>query len=249
MIHYEHYRGNEAFVKRIYDLIELVERRKRTIITPFFSPDQSALIERIIGKQLYYVKDGGYEGAERVRFAICPYEEDTNVNIIALKATYSSSFAKIEHRDVLGALLNLGLEREKFGDILVKEDEVIIFVDQDIENYIVCNLVKIKRASVHFKPYEGEVVYTPKIVYEHKIVSSLRLDVVVAALANLSRKNAQLYIKSGFVKVNHVVLEDCSSLCDNNYVISIRRHGRFHFLEVEKKTKKEHYVISVGKYE
>ena len=51
----------------------------------------------------------------RCRIAILPYEEDADMKITCLKATYSSQFATLSHRDLLGALLNLGLERETLG--------------------------------------------------------------------------------------------------------------------------------------
>lgn len=87
--------------------------------------------------------------------------------------------------------------------------------------------------------YEGEVTYEPKIRYEHKIVSSLRLDVLVSSFANISRKKAQELIRAGLVKVNHVILEETSYLCNNNSAISIRGHGRFYFNEIVKTTKKD----------
>ena len=133
--------------------------------------------------------------------------------------------------------------------MIVQKDEIIIFIDKEIENYIVCNLTKIKRSSVHFSPYEGEIVYTPKIQYQQKIVSSIRMDAIVAMLSNVSRQKAQNLIKAGFVKLNHVVLEESSKICNNNSVISIRGYGRFSFVEVVKKTKKDHYVVLIGKYQ
>lgn len=250
MIHYEHYRGNEEFVKRIYDLMELMERRKRIVITPFFTPEECMICDRILGNQILYYKSGGYAGAERCRYAFYPYEEiNKNVNISVLRAKYSSQFGKLQHSDVLGAIMNLGIEREKIGDLIVQEDEIIIFVDKEIENYIICNLTKIKRSNVHFSVYDGKITYTPKIQYQKKIVSSIRIDVIVAALSNISRQKAQHLIKAGFVKLNHVVLEESSKVCNNNSVISIRGYGRFCFVEIVKKTKKDHYVVLVGKYQ
>lgn len=250
MIRYEHYRGSEEFVKRIYDMIELMERRKRIFITPFFSPDQCAICESIFGKQIHYEVSGGYQGAERKRYVLVPYEDDEiDFHISTLKANYSSQFGRLKHSDVLGAIMNIGIEREKIGDLIVEDDAIIIFVDQDIENYIICNLTRIKRSSLHFSVYQGEVNYSPDIKYNQAIVSSLRLDVIVASLAKISRKKAQDLIRAGFVKVNHVVLEQISSLCNNNSVISIRGYGRFEFVEVQKTTKKDHYVILVGKYQ
>lgn len=248
-IHFEHYRGNEEFVKRIYDLLDLTEKRKRAIITPFFSPDQSAIVETICGNQIAFRKDGGYAQAERNRFAFLPFDEEVIFPTVLLKANYSSTFSSIGHRDVLGALMNLGIEREKIGDIFVSNHDIQIIIDEEIENYIVCNLTKIKRNHVHFERSTNIIEHTSTILYSHKIVSSLRLDAIVSACTNVSRAKAQDFIASGRVKVNHVVLEQTSYMCNNNSAISIRGYGRYHFAEVIKRTKKEHYVIDVGVYE
>ena len=60
-------------------------------------------------------------------------------------------------------------------------------------------------------------------------------------------KKAQDFIRAGYVKVNHIVLDESSYLCNNNSVISIRGHGRFHFKEVIKRTKKDHFSDRNGK--
>lgn len=248
-IHFEHYRGNEAFVKRIYDQIDQMERQNRTIVTPFFTPEQCAITERICGNNIIFTKDGGYLGAERCRFAFLPYEEVYNVPLCVLKATYSSTFGKLSHRDVLGALMHIGIERETFGDLLISDSEVYIICDPDIKNYLICNLTKIKRTSLHFKTDILDMEYEPDIRFERKIVSSLRLDTLVASLAHVSRKKAQTMIMAGYVKVNHVILEQTSYLCNNNSAISIRGYGRFQLQEVLSKTKKDRLVIHVGMYQ
>lgn len=252
-IHFEHYRGNEAFVKRIYDQIDQMERQNRTIVTPFFTPEQCAITERICGNHINFIKHGGYLGAERCRFAFSPYEEVCeevcNVALCVLKATYSSAFGKLSHRDVLGALMHIGIERETFGDLLISDSEVYIICDPNIKNYLICNLTKIKRTSLHFKTGVLDMTYKADIRYEQKIVSSLRLDALVASLAHVSRKKAQTMIIAGYVKVNHVILEQTSYLCNNNSAISIRGYGRFQFQEVLSKTKKDRLVIHVGMYQ
>ena len=77
----------------------------------------------------------------------------------------------------------------------------------------------------------------------------MRLDTIVACLANVSRGKAQEMIASQRVKVNHVVLEQSTFVCNNNSAISIRGYGRFYVREVIKKTKKDRLVIDVGVYE
>lgn len=245
----EHYRGNEEFVRRLQDQIDRMERWNRVVVTPFFSPDQIQIAERFCGHRILYRKDGGYAQAERCRLAFLPWEEEVQIPVLHLKAKISYSFGKLAHRDVLGALMNLGIERDKTGDLIVEQDAVHMFVDPDIGNYLIANLTQIKRCAVHLEPSEESVSYEPDIAYKSLIVSSLRLDTLVAALARLSRAKAADLIRSKQVKVDHVILEQTSYLCDNTCVISIRGHGRFQLKEVVKETKKGNLVIGVGMYQ
>ncbi len=248
-IAYEHYRGNEEFVSRIQDHIDRMERWNKEIVTPFFSPDQIQIVKRICGSQIPYVVEGGYEQAERCRVAFLPWMEEFTIPVLHLKARFSSAFGNINHRDVLGALMNLGIEREKTGDIIVENGIIHMFIDPDIANYIIANLTKIKRCHVQFEESQEKVHYEPNIIFRTYIVSSLRLDTIVSAIANVSRAKASAYIKGKQVKVNHVILEQTSYLCDNTCVISIRGHGRFQLKEVVKETKKGNLVIEVGMYQ
>jgi len=226
-----------------------MERWNRVVVTPFFSPDQIQIAERFCGHRILYRKEGGYAQAERCRLAFLPWEEEVQIPVLHLKAKISYSFGKLAHRDVLGALMNLGIERDKTGDLIVEQDAVHMFVDPDIGNYLIANLTQIKRCAVHLEPSEESVSYEPDIAYKSLIVSSLRLDTLVAALARLSRAKAADLIRSKQVKVDHVILEQTSYLCDNTCVISIRGHGRFQLKEVVKETKKGNLVIEVGMYQ
>lgn len=249
MSYLQHYRGYEALISRLQDAVELMEKRGSVILTPFFSPDQIAVAKTFLGKQVHYEISGGYDGCERARMALIPYEEPIDFQITVLYAEYSPKFGSIAHPDVLGALMNLGLEREKCGDILVEENRIYLIVDSAIASYVMNFLNKIKRTSVRFQEYDGEIEKHEQLNYHTYIVSSLRLDVLVSAFAHIARGKAQQLIKNGLVKVNHIVLEDCAFLCYNNSVISIRGHGRFLFQDVTKKTKKDNFVITAGKYQ
>lgn len=245
----QHYKGYESFLSRLQDAILLMEKRDRVILTPFFSPDQMMIAKSYLGKQYLYEINGGYEGCERARLAFVPYPQEIDFEITILYAKMPAKYGKFSHPDVLGAYMNLGLEREKCGDIIVNEDFVYIIVASDIASYVIQFLTKIRHTSIQFQIYDGILKHQQNLIEKTYIVSSLRLDVLVSAFAHLSRGKAQQLIKNGLVKVNHLILEDCSHLCYNNSVISIRGHGRFLFLDVTNKTKKDNFVITAAKYE
>lgn len=246
----QHFRGNEEFVKRLYDLIDQMQRYRRICITPFFTPEEASIAQSICGKQILYRMDGGYPNAERVRFAFLPYDDEEPLfPTICLKANYSSSFSKLSHPDILGAIMHIGIERDMIGDFIIEDDKIYIFCDEMVENYITCNLTKIKRCTLHFQRTNETIQHEQKLKYETKIVSSLRLDVMVSTLGHMSRSKATELIKAGLVKVNHTVNQQASTMVCAGSVISIRKAGRFKFLEVSNKTKKDHLVIEIAKYE
>ena len=80
-----------------------VNVRSEGYLLPFFSPDQISICEQILGKQVYYKIDGGYDGAERCRIAILPYEEDADMKITCLKSNLFFTICNLSHRDLLGA--------------------------------------------------------------------------------------------------------------------------------------------------
>ena len=245
----QHFRGNEEFVKRIYDQIDQMQRYRRICITPFFTPEEAAITQTICGKHILYRMDGGYQGAQRVRFAFLPYEDDIpEFPTICLKATYSDTFTKITHRDVLGAIMHAGIERDMIGDLIIENDRIYIFCDAMVENYLSCNLTKIKRCSVHFQRCEETIIHEQKLIYETKIVSSLRLDVLVSTLAHTSRGKASELIRGGLVKVNDTIQQQSSTMLKENSTISIRGKGRFTFVSITNKTKKDHLVIEIARF-
>ncbi len=245
----QHYKGYEEFVKRVYDYINYVDKRYTNVLTPFFSEEQAQIFKKIVGNQCLYIEDGGYQNAQRVRFLLMPYEsEDIDLEICVLRASIPKQYSNIKHSDVLGAIMNLGIEREKIGDFIIEDDQILMIVDASIASYIIANLNKIKRSNVQFQIYENEIIHEVKIEYKNIIVSSLRLDVIVSHLACVSRSKAQTMIKSKFVKVNQVVLEEIAYLCDNDTVISIRGSGRFILKQIVKKTKKDHFILEIGIY-
>ncbi len=140
--------------------------------------------------------------------------------------------------------MSLGVKRELFGDIYEYEDNFYVAMDAKIYEYVKDNLTKIKRSKVKTS-FRDEKIITIKHQYVSKtfIVSSLRLDKVVATIYGLPRSKAVSYIQSGFVKVNHKEVEEINYLCNNSDIISLRRHGRVKFVDTKRRTKQNNHVV------
>lgn len=247
----EHFRGDEEFVKRMQDRIDLMQRSLRVIYTPFLSSAQQQICMQLFGKKVHYLMEGGYEQAEYQCIALAMYEEELQniqMPIVCLSAEFPMKYGQLRHQDVLGALMNIGLKREQFGDILVQDEHIYIFVYRDVSEFVRLNCTQIARFHIQFEPFEGCLQHVSEFDYRTIMITSLRLDVLVSGITNLSRAKAQQLIRSKLVKVNHQILEDSSYLCNNNYILSIRGYGRFMLNVKNQKTKKGNIVATIGKY-
>lgn len=245
-----HFKGYEDQAKRFDDLVDAVVYKHRQIITPFLNEPEQVVLKKVVGNRCFLKFDGGYPDAEKKRALLCFDEsEDQDIDLTLLLATYAQDYVKLSHRDALGALLNIGLRNDQFGDISVKNGMIYVYAVSEVAQYIIDECRKIGRAVIHFKVSEKPAVIEKDIRWMQKIVSATRLDTLVAACCNCSRSKAAGLIKGGNVQVNHVMLEDCSTLCNNNAVLSIRGYGRFIYKGICKQTKKDNYVIELGVFQ
>lgn len=243
-----HYKGHEEWICRLDDLMNQSIKTHRCIMTPFLTSSQIAASKRFLGSMIEYEVDGGYPQAERARIVLNPSEAYGEKACVCLTASFNGKFVKLEHRDVLGALMSLQLDRNQFGDHWIEEDRIVLYCTAEIKDYLIMNLTQIHHLNVRFE--ESPVCYRKKQSYEYftRIVSNLRLDCIVACLAHCSRSKAQEKIKQQLVFVNDEILEDSSHLCNNGDTISIRRVGRFDLVKKVSSTKKEKFVVEFAKY-
>lgn len=197
---------------------------------------------------------GGADGCERLMAAFAPEYmsiENDVFPIVPLKVSYEAKFSKkLTHRDFLGSVLGLGIAREKVGDIVLKDGYCVVFVSEDIADYICANLEKVSRTGVKcnkFKIAEGFSVFSD-VKELTLIVSSLRLDAVIAAAFKISRGAAAELIKCGKVFVNWKNEQNVSKSVAENGIITARGYGRIKIGTIEGKTKKDRIVLSVLKY-
>src|SRR5699024_8172323 len=110
----------------------------------------------------------------------------------------------IDHPDVLGAFLSAGIQRKKIGDIVVHGDTIQILVTEDITPYLVANVTAIKKASVSFSRIPLANRLSPQDKWQERTAtcSSLRIDVIVKEIYQMSRQQELEIIKKGLVKVN-----------------------------------------------
>ena len=213
------------------------------------------ILHTIPKDELYsiYVTFGGYDYSERQMVAFLPdalcYNYEYPVSVLKVSPVQKKFSDKLSHRDYLGAILNLGIERCKIGDILVEEEYAILFVHKSLENYLLEELRRIKHTSV-FATVEDmqEFHYKPTTKDVRGTVSSLRLDSLLALAFSSSRSKLVAFIEGGKVFVNGKLITSNGYQVKENDIISVRGLGRFRYIETMSQTKKGRYYVTLELY-
>ena len=186
------------------------------------------------------VFEGGYEGAERrVAGFYAGGAEALSFPIRRLRVDWNARYGSPGHRDILGALMGLGVGRETLGDIALLREGALLFVHEDIADYVAANLESCGRVKVRVSPCGEEVAPPePEGTLIYRTVPSERLDAVLAAAYDLSRQKAQEMIRAELVKVDHAVETRLDARLQEGSLVSTRGLGRFRVQEVTGLTRK-----------
>lgn len=192
---------------------------------------------------LKYTVDGGYDEAERSTIFIYPFYMDyenieNNLKFIQVEGNFK--FKSISHKDYLGAILNLGIKREKIGDIIIHENFCQLIVSEDICDFIIMNLEKVSRNNVNVKEISrDEIAYNPPSYKDVSFtVSSDRLDCIISGLYNISRQDSAKYINGDRVHVNYEKIDSPSKVIEGGSLLSVRGKGRAIISQIGDLTKK-----------
>ncbi|WP_294385924.1 YlmH/Sll1252 family protein [uncultured Clostridium sp.] len=165
-----------------------------------------------------------------------------------IKITNKSKFSNLSHKDYLGAIMALGIEREKLGDLRVIDDYAIVPIYEEVADYILYELNSVGRAPVSTEEVLEDNL--PKINFLEGIiiVPSLRLDNIVAKLANISRGKAVDMINSGKVLIDYSKSIDKSKEINDGQRITISGVGKFIIGEIVGNTKSGRYKVKINKF-
>ncbi len=216
--------------------------------------EQSAFREIERELPVRYKSYGGAEGAERVIIRFGDEDEigyDAEYPIACIKVEpVAPKFAdKLTHRDFLGALLNLGIERAVLGDIIVTDSTAYVFALEGIAEYILSSLARVKHTDVKLSLVEsiptGELYKTEV----HRITAEgERLDAIIAKVYSLSRSDAQALFKRRLVYADGRLIESASYRPKPDEKISVRGLGRMIYKGVDGTTRKGKLAIFVDVY-
>ena len=197
---------------------------------------------------------GGVPGAERVMARFGSEEElgwHEDFPIVCIKAEpKSQKFAdSLTHRDFLGALMNLGIDRDTLGDIVIIDNVGYILAKDSIAPHIIESLSRVKHTELNLQVADslpdGKLYSTELLRIQ---ASSERLDGIVAKVYHLSREDAQTLFSKKLVFLNGRCMESLSHTPKCGDVVSVRGYGRFIYRGFESNTKKGKLNLTVEIY-
>mgnify|MGYP001182220851 CR=1 FL=1 len=229
----------------------IVNIRPGEIITSrFLNPYEQKIVGDIADKEhLFSIFKGGNIDSER-KVSIVSDDEDLLEYINPIQVLYCEIDTEgIKHPDVLGSILNLGIDRSTIGDIVIKKDRIEFACLEEISDFLLFNLKRIRKRNLSFNIKDDGILDFDKIEYIEliRVLSSLRLDNFVSNACNISRADGKKLIQREKVKVDFRKEINPSYEITEGSMISISSYGRFIFDEVISRTNKDKYRIRILK--
>lgn len=240
---------------KVLDQADFSLQRNIPVVTDFIDSDKCGRFLQILQahwKEWSIDSFGGYEGAERRVIGFAPeYEKEIDYPIAAVKAETNQKFGRaMSHRDFMGSLLSLGIDRCKIGDIVVLDGAAICFVRKELEEYIVSNWKK--AGSTPLKTFSISMDALPKLqkdVEEITVITpSLRLDAIVSAVFHLSRGKAKEAVVAGLVSINWSIQEKPTQLIKEGDMLALKGKGRVRFRQIKNTTRSGNLAVSCDRY-
>lgn len=246
---------DDFFQKRIRELANIAYQRDIVTFSDFLNLNE----QNIINSRHFHIPgivmewSGGYEHAERQMVAfhpdalVFPWEYPIDCLKVEPKAVKFSD--KLTHRDYLGALLNLGVDRGVIGDILVREEAAWFFCLRRMTDFFLENLCRVKHTNVQIcKVDNPKELPSPELEPVSGTCASVRLDALIALAFQGSRSSMVSFIESGHVFVNGRMITSNGYEPKEGDIISVRGRGRFCFDGVTGHTKKGRCAVRIMRY-
>ena len=244
----------EDIQKALENAAKLAGEKGLTRFTRFLDPAETELCRHLARQyDAGFSAWGGYDQAERVVGCFSPAGEEMDTAqypVVCLHSRYSPKFCSITHRDLLGSFMALGLTRSCAGDMIIAGTDIYLFAHAQTADFIAQSMKSTGKAPLDFHALtETPQMPEPEGTRFSAVVSSLRLDAVLAAAYRLSRSEAADSIRAGLVKVNHLACDRVDLPLQEGALLSMRGRGRVRLLSVDGTTRKQRIGITMFRYE
>lgn len=257
----------QILIAKVLDKIDETKRKNKITNTDFLDGYQVKICEESLKRIGFenYMLFGGYDEAERKILIFYPEKlrDILNLEEFWKNKSIADKLAVIRirlpnelkgeytHKNYLGMLMKLGIERSKIGDILVQDIGADIIILPEISKFLINNLnqlTRLRKANLEqIEIQDIEVIENKKKEY-NIIISALRLDNVIAELARTSRVKAKEIIMQERVFINFKNETKQTKLINEGDIITIRGKGRFKIKEILGNTQRGRYIVKIEKY-
>lgn len=245
----------KIFLKTVVEYSNKAYQQNRELYTDFYNGDwMREMLGRYIGLNNLHncVFIGGYEGAQRQVLGFSFDKDYLYTNpVVAIKVIVKTGIGKsLSHRDFLGAILNLGLERAKIGDIIIKPFGAYIILHEDIKDFVRWNLTNIGRYNnieIEDVALDELEIESPNVKEIQGTVSALRADAIFAVAFGVSRTTASKLLQNDKGRCNGMPITSSSILKEGD-VGTLRGYGKMLLRSVNGTTKKDRIHITIDKY-
>ena len=237
---FQHFTLEERdFVEKMIDACHQVEESYSYYLTACLNPREEEILQSLAGYfhlQLHFSRQ--FLETEFVRVILAPdyyLLEEGDFELMVLEILYPRKFHSLTHAQILGTLLNqLGIRREFIGDILLGDEQTFVILDRRFGELAQSTVSKISRVPVSWR--EHSLTHLPlrtnqDFKSQQVLLSSLRLDKLVATAFKLSRSNALKLIESGQVKLDYKEVKQAGKVLEVGQLVSVRGFGRVRLKE------------------
>lgn len=244
-------RQDDYLRSNIQNMVQLAESRYYPRFSVFLDERQQVLAEQVLRRfactnYLFY---GGAENCDRLMLGVFPSDMAPDPALFPIVPLAAHSLKEtFSHRDCLGSLMGLGLKRASVGDIWVNGTTAVLFLTEEVSDFVRLGLFRIGRIPVSVEsPCEDELLRTISYEEHNGTVASLRLDCIVAFIIGKSRTQACSLIAAGLVSVNRVPVTQSAKQVAPGDQIVIRGYGKFYLGTQIRTTRKDRLSITIQK--
>ena len=246
---------DEFFLKRIRELANLSYQRDIVTFSDFLNLNEQNMVISLNRQfpQIVMETFGGYENAERQMVAFHPdalaFTWEYPIDCLKIEPKAIKFSESLTHRDYLGALLNLGIERSVIGDIVVQEKAAWFFCQNKMTDFFLDNLCRVRHTNILItKVDDPDKLPRPKLEAINGTCASVRLDSLISLAFKASRSSMVSYIEGGQVFVNGKLITSNGYEPKEGDIISVRGKGRFIFDGMSHQTKKGRCGVRILRY-
>lgn len=249
---------NDLLIAKVLDKKKICNSKNKITYTDFLNEKEQRVIEKNVKLENAFFY-GVNENADRKILVFYPEKLTEELVRKSLKSVLSGiriilkndRIGNYEHKNYLSALIKIGIDRGKIGDILVVDygaDIIVFDMNKEFIIQSLSELTRFRKANIDIIPIDDIKQKIDRFEESTIIVSSMRIDNIVAELAGCSRTNADEYINSEKVFVNYETALKGSKTIFEGDIVTIRGKGKFRIDGLVRNTRNNRFVIKVNKY-